>query len=134
MTQTRPQIYQLLSAMLEYPSPDLAESARECAALLSLESPDAAVQIERFLALTEETPPGRLEEFYTGPFDINPTGTMNAGYQLFGGSYKRGNFLFRLKQRYRHGGFSKATSWPIIWRSCFDSWDGLSLMRPWPVN
>ena len=107
MTQTRPQIYQLLSAMLEYPSPDLAESARECAALLSLESPDAAVQIERFLALTEETPPGRLEEIYTGTFDINPTCTMYAGYQLFGESYKRGEFLVRLTQKNRQRGFSE---------------------------
>jgi nitrate reductase molybdenum cofactor assembly chaperone NarJ/NarW len=103
--QMRPQIYQLLSALLEYPGPDLVESARECAGLLALEAPQAAAQIERFLALAEEIPPGRLEELYTGTFDINPTCTIYAGYQLFGESYKRGEFLVRLKQEYRERGF-----------------------------
>jgi nitrate reductase delta subunit len=105
MPQTRPQIYHLLSALLEYPSPGLVDSARECAGLLAVESPQAAAQIERFLALAEEIPSGRLEELYTGTFDINPTCTIYAGYQLFGESYKRGEFLVRLKEKYRQRGF-----------------------------
>ena len=105
MPQTRPQIYHLLSALLEYPSPGLVDSARECAGLLAPQSPEAAAQIERFLALTEDIPPGRLEEIYTGTFDINPTCTIYAGYQLFGESYKRGEFLVRLKEKYRQRGF-----------------------------
>jgi len=107
MPQTRRQIYQLLAALLEYPSPVPTDSARECARLLALESPEAAAQIEMFLVLVEETPPGRLEEIYTGVFDINPTCTIYAGYQLFGESYKRGEFLVRLKEKYRQRGFSE---------------------------
>jgi nitrate reductase delta subunit len=105
MSQTRSQVYHLLSALLEYPSPGLVESARKCAGLLASESPEAAAQIERFLALTEETQPERLEEIYTDTFDINPTCTIYAGYHLFGESYKRGEFLVRLKEKYRQRGF-----------------------------
>ncbi len=105
MPQTRTQIYHLLSTLLEYPRPDLVDSARECARLLAPRSPEAASQIERFLALAERIPPGRLEEIYTGTFDINPTCTIYVGYQLFGESYKRGEFLVELKERYRQRGF-----------------------------
>jgi nitrate reductase delta subunit len=105
MPQTRPRIYRLLATLLEYPSPDLVNSARECAELLALEFPQAAAQIERFLSLAEEAQPGRLEEIYTGTFDINPACTIYAGYQLFGESYKRGEFLVRLKEKYRQWGF-----------------------------
>jgi nitrate reductase delta subunit len=107
MPQARLQIYQLLSALLEYPSPGLTDSARQCVGLLALESPEGAAQLENFLALTEGIPPGRLEEIYTGTFDINPTCTIYAGYQLFGESYKRGEFLVGLKQHYRQRGFSE---------------------------
>lgn len=107
MTATGQQIYHLLSAMLEYPSPGLQDSARKCAALLTEKSPEAAARIERFAAIAEKTPPGRLEEIYTAAFDLNPTCTIYAGYQLFGESYKRGEFLVRLKQKYRQRGFSE---------------------------
>lgn len=107
MHETRPQIYELLSELLEYPNPDLMQSARQCAGLLASESPGAAVQIERFLALAEETPLGQLEEIYTGTFDVNPSCTIYAGYQLFGDSYKRGEFLVGLKRRFRQQGFSE---------------------------
>jgi nitrate reductase delta subunit len=105
MPETRPQIYHLLSTLLEYPRPSLLESARECARLLAQESPEAAAQIVRFLTLAEQTQPGQLEEIYTGTFDINPTCTIYAGYQLFGESYKRGEFLVRLKEKYRQWDF-----------------------------
>jgi nitrate reductase delta subunit len=105
MPQTRPQVYHLLSSLLEYPSPGLAGSARECAALLAPERPEAAAEIEKFRSLAEETQPGRLEEIYTGTFDINPACTIYAGFQLFGESYKRGEFLVRLKEKYRQWGF-----------------------------
>ena len=105
MSETRPQIYHLLSTLLDYPNPGLLESARKCTALLAEESPAAAAEVERFLALTEKTEAGRLEEIYTGTFDINPTCTIYAGYQLFGESYKRGEFLARLREKYRERDF-----------------------------
>lgn len=103
----RQRIYRLLSALLEYPRGDLAGPARECAALLAAELPQGAEQLARFLALAEENGPGRMEEIYTGTFDMNPTCTIYAGYQLFGESYKRGEFLVRLKEKYRERGFSE---------------------------
>ena len=112
MSETRPQIYQLLSDLLDYPSPDLMQSALECARLLASESPDAAGQIEKFMALAEETPPGRLEEIYTATFDVNPTCTIYTGYQLFGESYKRGEFMVRLRQKYRQWDFSEGNELP----------------------
>lgn len=107
MTDARQRIYFHFSNLLEYPQPSLADSARQCAELLARDHPEAAGRVRAFLDCAGSTPAGRLEEIYTGTFDVNPTCTIYAGYQLFGESYKRGEFLVRLKQKYREHGFAE---------------------------
>lgn len=99
------QIYLRFAALFDYPRPDLADRTRECASLLTLDYPEAARSIQDFLDFVESTPLGRLEEIYTATFDVNPTCYIYAGYQLFGESFKRGEFLVRLKEKYREHGF-----------------------------
>jgi nitrate reductase delta subunit len=101
----RQKTYLCFAGMLDYPRPQLADRARECTHLLILDYPEAARPIQDFLDFVQSTSPGRLEEIYTATFDVNPTCYIYAGYQLFGESFKRGEFLVRLKEKYRERGF-----------------------------
>ncbi len=98
---TRRRALQLLADALEYPRPGLLETVRECAALLAADNPGAAACLREFCAFVEETPRGRLEELYTGTFDLNAACYPYVGYHLFGESYKRSIFMVELNERYR---------------------------------
>jgi len=87
-----PQLYQLFADILEYPTPDLCERAREGATLLLPLNSEAAGHVEAFAAWVEETPPGRLEEVYTGTFDLQVVCYPYVGYHLFGESYNAAPF------------------------------------------
>ncbi len=95
----------LLADITDYPTANLLETVRECEALLSTKSPDAAAPLGRFRAFVEATPPGRLEEIYTGTFDLDAACHPYVGYHLLGESYKRSVFLLELKERYRTQGY-----------------------------
>jgi len=102
---TRRRIFQLLADVLEYPQPGLGEAVRECAALLAADNHAAAACLHKFGAFVEETPRGRLEEVYTGTFDLNAACYPYVGYHLFGESYQRSVFMLELNKRYRAHGF-----------------------------
>jgi len=102
----------LFADILEYPRPGLAETVRECEALVSAGNPEAAALLGGFRALVEETAPGRLEEIYTGTFDLDAACYPYVGYHLFGESYKRSVFLLELKERYRAQGFDVENELP----------------------
>jgi len=106
--ETRQQIYQYFGHLLDYPTPEIANQTRECAALLALKAPEAAGNLYQFLDIIDSTPMalGRLEEIYTATFDVSPACFIFAGYMLFGESFARGKFLVRLQERYRERGFS----------------------------
>jgi nitrate reductase delta subunit len=100
------QIYRCFGDLLDYPTPDLLTQAQTCAGLLRLDYPLAAEQLQSFAECVESTPLGRLEEIYTGTFDMNPACFIFTGYILFGESFNRGKFLVRLQKEYRERGFS----------------------------
>ena len=66
----------------------------------------------RFLELTDRLPSGRLEEVYSGTFDLQVVCYPYVGYQLFGESYKRGAFMVALKGRYRDLGLTETADLP----------------------
>ncbi len=104
-------LLRLFADMLDYPAPGLAEKASECEELVSSIAPPEMVPLMRaFRTFAEETPQGRLEEVYTGFFDLNPVCHPYVGYQLFGESYKRSSFLLGLKGLYRAEGFQFSES------------------------
>lgn len=92
------------AALLEYPQANLAVVATRCAALLARDVPDAAPFIQQFYEVVARTPAGRLEEIYTGTFDLDPVCYPYIGYHVFGETYKRSVFLLALKERYRANG------------------------------
>ena len=99
------QICQSLSILLDYPTPNLVEQTRQGVDLLKTDYPQAAEQMTSFLSFVETTPLGRLEEVYTGTFDISPACHIFAGHILFGESFKRNTFMFGLAEEYQKHNF-----------------------------
>lgn len=96
---------ELFAEILDYPQENLVQQVQECETLASASSPEAANLLRQFRNVVEETPNGRLEEIYTGIFDLDSDCHPYVGYQLFGESYERSAFLLELKERYRSCGF-----------------------------
>jgi nitrate reductase delta subunit len=106
----RAQILGLFADILDYPAPGLANKAAECAALIGAAQPEAAALLENFHGFAEETSLGKLQEVYSGFFDLNSICHPYVGYQLFGENYKRSSMLVGLKKAYRAEGFEADTS------------------------
>lgn len=95
----------LFAQLLDYPSSGLSEVAHECATIVAEYDREAAELVTEFGKFVEATPPGQLEEIYTGVFELNAAFYPYVGYHLFGETYKRSVFLLELKQRYAANGF-----------------------------
>ncbi len=100
----------LFADILDYPAPGLAGKAAECAALIGAAQPEAAAMLDCFRGFAEETPLGKMQEFYSGFFDLNSICHPYVGYQLFGENYKRSSFLVGLKKAYRDERFEADTT------------------------
>ena len=110
--ETLQPIFHHLGVLLDYPGPDVLESATEFSEVLQLDFPESAEQIGIFVDFANDTSLGRLEEIYTGTFDVNPACYIYVGYLLFGESFKRGKFMVRLKAKYREHDFSAGNELP----------------------
>jgi nitrate reductase delta subunit len=100
----------LFANILDYPSADIVSEVRECQTLLTARSPEAAAFLDDFHALVQDSPDGRLEELYTGVFDLDPVCQPYVGYHMFGESYKRSSFMVILKEQFRKHGFEQEGS------------------------
>ncbi len=106
----RERIVGLFADLLDYPCAGVAGTAAECEALVGDAAPQAAELLSEFRSFAEDTPIGKLEEVYSGFFDLNPVCHPYVGYQLFGENYKRSSFLLGLKERYRAEAFEASAS------------------------
>ena len=106
----RAQLLELFADILDYPAPGLADKAAECAALIGTAQPEAVALLKSFHRFAEETPLGKLQEVYSGFFDLNSICHPYIGYQLFGENYKRSILLIELKKAYRSAGFEADAS------------------------
>lgn len=102
----------LFAEILEYPGARLARAVQECEALVASRNAEAGALLGRFRAFVEEAPLARLEEVYTGTFDLDAACHPYVGYHLFGESYKRSVFLLGLKERYTARGFAAGSELP----------------------
>jgi len=93
--------FELFAALLDYPGGGLVAAAEECAARVVERSPDAAPALLGFADFARRTSRTRLEEIYTGLFELDASHHPYVGYHLFGESYQRSEFLLGLKARYR---------------------------------
>jgi nitrate reductase delta subunit len=106
----RSKVLDLFADILDYPAVGLDRKASECAALIRGVQPQAAALLESFSGFAAETDVGRLQEVYSGFFDLNSICHPYVGYQLFGENYKRSIFLVELKKSYRTSGFESSPS------------------------
>jgi nitrate reductase delta subunit len=101
----RSRVLELFADILDYPEQGLEAKATECAALVRGVQPHAAALLESFRSFAGEIEVGKLQEVYSGFFDLNSICHPYVGYQLFGENYKRSIFLVELKKSYRASGF-----------------------------
>jgi len=101
LSANRTKVLELFADILDYPAPGLADKAAECAALVGRVQPQAAKLLAIFRDFAEEHPLGKLQEVYSGFFDLNSICHPYIGYQLFGENYKRSVFMVELKKSYR---------------------------------
>ena len=99
-------LFELFATLLDYPSPTLADAAKECATLLTPQNSEASNLLRDFQELAASTDLGRMEEIYTGFFELNAVSHPYVGYHLFGETYKRSVFLLGLKERYAAHNFA----------------------------
>ena len=103
-------LYRLFADLLDYPSPALARQAHEATAGAATAQSDAL--LSQFCTFVEQASPARLEELYTGTFDLQAVCYPYVGYHLFGDSYKRSMFMAQLNGGYRDRGFSPGNELP----------------------
>jgi nitrate reductase delta subunit len=103
-------LYRLFADLLEYPSPALTSQAQAAAAGAGMGQ--AAALLTEFYSFVEQASPARLEELYTGTFDLQAVCYPYVGYHLFGDNYKRGMFMAQLNAGYRERGFSAGKELP----------------------
>lgn len=99
-------LYRSFARLLEYPTGGALPAAITAQGLLADEDPQAAALVQEFYDYAASLPPGRLEEVYTGTFDLDAACHPYVGYHLFGETYKRSLFLVELKARYAAAGFT----------------------------
>ncbi len=111
-TTNESRVLGLFAELLDYPRPEVAQTARECRALIATESAEAAALLGEFAAFAERTPHNTLEEVFTGTFDLNASCHPYVGYHMFGEAYKRSAFLLELKERFREHNFDPGVELP----------------------
>ena len=108
----------LFADALDYPGPRTLEAVAECEEAVVAWSPESAALLAEFRTYAKESPLGRLQEIYTGAFDLDTLSDLAAtcypyvGHHLFGESHKRSAFLVGLRERYRAYGFEVENELP----------------------
>ena len=94
--------YSPIASFFDYPKDgNIPKTARETAKPLSARFPEAAESMRQFASEVSALPSHRLEELYSGTFDLNPACCPYVGYLLFGETYKRGAFMAKLREAYK---------------------------------
>lgn len=89
-------LYDSFARLLEYPRAGTAARAEACAEALADHYEEAAREVRAFATFARGVAQHELEETYVRTFDLNPSATLDLGFQIFGESYKRGIFLVKM--------------------------------------
>lgn len=105
-------IYCLFADIFDYPAPILADRVEELLQLATATHEEATQLLYQFQTFVEQAPPEKIEELYTGTFDLQPLCSPYIGYQIFGEEYRRGMFMAHLREHYRSNGFFAGSDLP----------------------
>ena len=100
------------ATLLSYPSQSIISDATTCSADLKLVSPEASTSLESFVTFLETNDISRIEEAFTGTFDLQSLCHPYVGYQLCGESQQRTMFMIKLKDIYQEYGFVSGNELP----------------------
>jgi nitrate reductase molybdenum cofactor assembly chaperone NarJ/NarW len=101
---TPPELFEIASLLLRYPSPDALARDGDVAAAAGDLPKRLRGPVERFLAHRRDTPAIDLEQEYVETFDTRRRCTLNVSYYLYGDTRRRGVALLRLKRMYAAAG------------------------------
>jgi len=86
----------LLAEALRYPAPGRIEMLQ--AGMMELAAGPVKKHFGRFLEHVQDLSLGEWEELHTRTLDLNPPAAPYVGFQAWGESYKRGNFMALLNR------------------------------------
>ena len=98
-----------MALLLEYPRGDMRPLAEEVVGLFADGPPAAHEKLKLFAKGISALDTEAQEELYTRTFDINPQCCLEVGWQIYGESYDRGNFLVKLNAALREQGIEPTT-------------------------
>ena len=100
------------AALLCYPDQRVAERAAACSVSLRQVSPAACGFLDRFRGFIEASDASRIEEAFTGTFELQALCHPYVGFQLCGESQQRTMFMIKLRQLYRQHDFTPGNDLP----------------------
>jgi nitrate reductase delta subunit len=100
------------ASLLSYPRASVAAEAAACSAELRKVSPAASASMQSFVSFLEANETSRIEEAFTGTFDLQSLCHPYVGYQLCGESQQRTMFMLKLREIYQQYGFLSANELP----------------------
>lgn len=100
--------WQLVSVLLEYPQPALAEQATVLCDVAGRLPAAAAEPLGRFLAELSTVPLEELQQDYVDTFDVTRKCSLHLTYFTHGDTRRRGVALVEFKQAFRRGGVELA--------------------------
>ena len=95
-------IYALLAEAFRYPAPGRIEALQ--AGLAALPQGQAKKHFKDFVKSVQALSLGEWEELHTRTLDLNPPAAPYIGYQAWGESYKRGNFMALINRELKQNG------------------------------
>ncbi len=110
--QQHQEICRDFAALLSYPDDHVKEQAAACAAHMKEVNSEAATSLESFLDFIVTNDFSRIEEAFTGTFDLQSLCHPYVGYQLCGESQQRTMFMLKLRELYKQYDFISGNELP----------------------
>jgi len=106
------EICRQFAALLSYPDDCVAQRAAACAGQLKEVNAEACDFVGRFSDFLGASDASRIEEAFTGTFDLQALCHPYVGYQLCGESQQRTMFMLKLAELYRQHAFTSGNELP----------------------
>lgn len=105
-------IYRQFAVLLSYPDDSIGEQALTCVERLKQVNSGAVTFLESFRNFVDVNDPSRVEEAFTGTFDLQSLCHPYVGYQLCGESQQRTIFMLKLREIYQQFDFVPGNELP----------------------
>jgi nitrate reductase delta subunit len=106
------ELCQQFAALLSYPDECVAAQTKTCLKLMRVANSEGVSSLETFLHFVETNSSCRIEEAFTGTFDLQSLCHPYVGYQLCGESQQRTIFMLKLREIYQNFAFTPGNELP----------------------